>query len=145
MSVSPYHCHHILQQYPTCTGASRPALLFLMPSHISDKHAAPVEASLLRPPVSLYPPLGAPDELADFTKSGRALSFALSPRGNSFNVYETTVRWFHKWPWYKISHYLLSQKDLISTSTMRSRVMYFAQWEKIRNEDAEVRLTHYLS
>lgn len=74
-------------------------------------------------PVPLYPPLGAPEDLDAFVKAGRAVFFALSPRGNGFCAYKR-------------------QKDA-STSTSSSsakgaRVIYFAHWDKIRKEDAQV-------
>lgn len=64
-----------------------------MPSRDVDMSVIPIEpSSSSRPTVPLYPPLGSPDDLDAFVKSGRAISFALSPRGNSFTVYETAVR-----------------------------------------------------
>lgn len=76
-----------------------------------------------RSPVPLYPPLGAPEDLNAFVKAGRAVSFALSPRGNGFCAYER-------------------QKDASAftsaTSAKGARVIYFAHWDKIRKEDAQV-------
>ena len=60
-------------------------------SFSNDTRLDDIETASSHPLVQLYPPLGAPDDIDAFNKAGRRVSFALSPRGNSFTVYETVV------------------------------------------------------
>jgi hypothetical protein len=51
-----------------------------------------LEGSSARPTYPLYPPLGKSEDIKLFAEDGRAVAFALSPRGNEFTVFETVVR-----------------------------------------------------
>ncbi|KAF8309271.1 hypothetical protein DL93DRAFT_2100127 [Clavulina sp. PMI_390] len=111
-----------------------------MPARDVRMDAIPIEESVERPPIPLYPSLGSPDQLDAFKKAGRTISFALSPRGNSFVGYESCRA-------LALNILRIEQKDFQSppTNLKHPRILYFAQWEKIRREDTELFVESYVT
>lgn len=85
-------------QHKDCLGQSReswrqqPRNLSML-SQASPNESRPVEVATAPsyPSILLHPPLGTPSDIDAFNKAGRRVLVTLSPRGNSFAVYEATV------------------------------------------------------